>query len=225
MLDTKQPNTGTGLAVEEKSTGAEVSSREAILDAALVEFSSQGFAGTSVRSIGKRANVDFTLITYYFKTKDNLWKAVVDRAMVLRQARIAEMSKVTESMTPGQQLRARIKVEHDFASSKDAIFRLILIEQFSGEDRAHWFFEKYAFQSNGELIPLIKAAQESGEIAEGAATMMAALLQNSVRTMRHFEAPFKKITGIDPASPETHSAFWEMFDKVFFAGVNPISDS
>src|SRR5438128_918554 len=53
-----------------------IETRRAILDAALNEFAERGFEGASVRRIGERAGLEYTLITYHFKNKDTLWRAV-----------------------------------------------------------------------------------------------------------------------------------------------------
>lgn len=55
-----------------------VNTRALILDCALEVFSERGFAGASTREIASRAGVTHTMITYYFATKDDLWKAAVD---------------------------------------------------------------------------------------------------------------------------------------------------
>ena len=50
--------------------------RERILDAAEATFADHGYAGTSLRQIVKRANVTQALVTYYFGSKEALFKEV-----------------------------------------------------------------------------------------------------------------------------------------------------
>jgi TetR/AcrR family transcriptional regulator len=50
--------------------------RSALLDAALHEFASKGFAGARVRDIAARAGVSKDLIAYHFGSKDGLYLAV-----------------------------------------------------------------------------------------------------------------------------------------------------
>lgn len=57
-----------------------IDTRQSILDAALEEFAERGFDGASVRRIGERAKLDFTLITYHFRNKDTLWREVAGHA-------------------------------------------------------------------------------------------------------------------------------------------------
>src|SRR3546814_16492662 len=53
--------------------------RETILDIAEQEFALRGFAGTSLREIAERAEVNQALINYYFGTKQKLFGEVFKR--------------------------------------------------------------------------------------------------------------------------------------------------
>jgi AcrR family transcriptional regulator len=53
--------------------------RERILDAALAEFAEHGFAGSRVSTIAGRAGVNEQLISYYFDSKEGLYRTVQDR--------------------------------------------------------------------------------------------------------------------------------------------------
>lgn len=51
--------------------------REAILDAALRQFSERGFKGASIRAIAGAAGVDAALVGHYFGTKQQLFAATI----------------------------------------------------------------------------------------------------------------------------------------------------
>lgn len=52
--------------------------RQRILDAARAGFSDRGYARTSLRSIARDADVDHALVSYYFGSKEGLFKAVAE---------------------------------------------------------------------------------------------------------------------------------------------------
>ncbi|WP_123666297.1 TetR/AcrR family transcriptional regulator [Actinocorallia herbida] len=54
--------------------------REAILDAAVVEFTEQGYARAGVRQIAERAGVTAMMINRYFGQKEGLFAEAVDRS-------------------------------------------------------------------------------------------------------------------------------------------------
>jgi TetR/AcrR family transcriptional regulator len=57
--------------------------RERILDAAAVEFGEYGFAGARISAIAARAGVNQQLISYYFDSKEGLYRALQDRWRVI----------------------------------------------------------------------------------------------------------------------------------------------
>ncbi|PKR84318.1 forespore capture DNA-binding protein RefZ [Heyndrickxia camelliae] len=56
-------------------TKAAVSTKEAILNSAILLFNTKGYDGTSIRDISKRANVNPANISYYFHSKQGLLEA------------------------------------------------------------------------------------------------------------------------------------------------------
>ena len=56
--------------------------RRAILEAATVEFVSNGFAGASVNEIAARANVNKRMLYHYFGKKEDLYIAVLERTYI-----------------------------------------------------------------------------------------------------------------------------------------------
>ncbi len=59
--------------------------KEIIIESALNLFSTKGFEGTSVREIATEAAVNVAMINYYFGSKENLFKRVVEyRASFLK---------------------------------------------------------------------------------------------------------------------------------------------
>jgi len=78
--------------------------RERILDAAREEFSERGYEKTSVRGIAKAAGVDPALVHHYFGTKEQVFEAAVEVALVpALKARdtvlVAPLDDVGERMT------------------------------------------------------------------------------------------------------------------------------
>jgi len=56
--------------------------RQRILDAAEILFAPAGSGGVSMRQVAAAVGVDLSLVTYHFKSKDELHHAVIERAYV-----------------------------------------------------------------------------------------------------------------------------------------------
>jgi TetR/AcrR family transcriptional regulator len=61
------------------SRGRPEESRQAILKAALTEFSAQGIAGARTDSIAEAAGVNKALLYYYFEDKEGLYRATLEK--------------------------------------------------------------------------------------------------------------------------------------------------
>src|SRR5581483_9199361 len=63
------------------SRGRPEESKQAILQAALAEFASQGIAGARTDTIAESAGVNKALLYYYFEDKEGLYRAVLESVL------------------------------------------------------------------------------------------------------------------------------------------------
>ena len=71
--------------------------RERIVEAAIECFAERGFRGASTREIARRAGTNQGLITYHFRSKDELWRAAADRIFGPLQTSLGERLAALES--------------------------------------------------------------------------------------------------------------------------------
>jgi AcrR family transcriptional regulator len=72
--------------------------RDEILDAAKIEFAAKGYTGTSLRDVAERAKVTQALITYYFRSKNGLFKEVyLRRGRIVVDERMANLAALRRS--------------------------------------------------------------------------------------------------------------------------------
>src|SRR6185436_3466990 len=84
--------------------------REKILRAAEATFAEHGYAGTSLRQIVARANVTQALVTYYFGSKDALFKEVfLTRGREIASARREGLAALPDDPTLEQVVRTYLK--------------------------------------------------------------------------------------------------------------------
>lgn len=221
MTSTPARKKNGSAAADRKRRVDNLDTRDAILTAALAEFSTLGFEGASVRNIGKRAEVDFTLITYYFGNKLKLWQEVVKRGAAKHAA--AVNAPMPENLTPGQQLRMQLSREYQFACSEDSMFYVV-----SNEMRAHnterlsWYSEYFLEPAVKRTLPLLEAAQASGEMVEGDPLLMFELLQLSIRALLSSARSHQLLTGQPADDPATQAKFWQLVERIFFSRVEPL---
>ncbi len=97
-----------------------ISKEENILFAAEVLFAEKGFEGTSTREIAKAANVNISMISYYFGSKEKLYEKLVE-------FRMNEGQFFSKDITERTDLNEWQKVEK-------------IVDQFAGRVRNHKCF-------------------------------------------------------------------------------------
>lgn len=83
------------------STSIAADTKEQILDVAERLFAEQGFAGTSLRSVVREANVNLASVHYHFGSKEGLFRAVVEYiAEPIVSGQLDELSRCLEASDP-----------------------------------------------------------------------------------------------------------------------------
>ncbi|MCX6290452.1 MAG: TetR family transcriptional regulator [Bacteroidetes bacterium] len=67
--------------------------KEQILEAAEALFAEHGFEGTSVRKLAKKARINVAMVSYYFGSKEKLFKALVEYRAGTSREQLMELSR------------------------------------------------------------------------------------------------------------------------------------
>jgi TetR/AcrR family transcriptional regulator len=129
--------------------------RERILQVALEEFAANGFEGTSMAHIARRAGVTQPLVHYHFTSKDALWRAAVDNVLGLVGHGIAALRDQIEGRPPPEQLELIIRAMVRFNAACPEFGRIVAYEGALGGDRLQYLFDRQVdvpYLDVGELI-------------------------------------------------------------------------
>jgi TetR/AcrR family transcriptional regulator len=109
-------------------------SREAILDAAEALFAEQGYDGTSLQQVGARAGVSRGTPSYFFRSKADLHRAVLERCFEqVRRAVLTGRERALRSGEPAEVvLEGAVSEYFDFLASRPNFVRLIEREALDG---------------------------------------------------------------------------------------------
>ena len=135
-----------------------------ITDAAMAAFAEKGYAATKVEDVAKRAGVSKGLLYLYFKTKEELFKAVV-RSLVV--PRIDELSAIIDAheMSSEAFLRGPFL---DFVktlpgSPISILVRLMIAEGPKHPDLLEWYWDNVVSRGLSALTVLVERGVENGE--------------------------------------------------------------
>lgn len=110
--------------------------RENILEVATIEFADKGLSGARIDEIAEKTNSSKRMIYYYFGGKDELYRAVLERAY--EGIRKREIERNFEAMPADEALRAHVEHTFDYHAEHPEFVRLVMSENMQrAEHLAH----------------------------------------------------------------------------------------
>lgn len=135
--------------------------REIIREAALECFARYGFDGASMPKIGEAAGVGHSLVHYHFKSKDLLWRAVVENSFGGLIDDMERLEVFAKDLTPLDRLRLMVRALVSFAAKYPSHFSLVMAESRARSDRFVWIRKKYIDDFFGRFSAVIRDAQQA----------------------------------------------------------------
>lgn len=123
------------------------SAREKIMNVAAELFAEKGLEGVSVREISKEADVNLSLVSYYFGGKEGLYKAVLEENTREAAASLAQVLHREPGQAMTKEMFRKIihgVIEHmvEIKLKKPTIARLMMRERLTGLPHARHVYEE-----------------------------------------------------------------------------------
>ena len=140
-----------------------------ITEAAFAAFAEKGFTATKVEEVARRAGVSKGLLYLYFKTKEELFKAVI-RSVVA--PRVDELTRTLESSELGAEAFVRgpllTFMKRLPGSPASVVIRLMISEAPKHPDLVDYYWDNVASRGLGALRELLERGVANGEFRESA---------------------------------------------------------
>ena len=136
--------------------------QQAILRAAVAEFSDAGLGGARVERIAERAGVNKRLLYYYFGSKDDLFLAVLEQTYA--DIREAEKALRLEKLEPTTAIRRLVEFTWDYYLANPHFLTLLNSENL--HKAAHLKRSSRIRELNSPLIELLGDVLRRGQSAE-----------------------------------------------------------
>jgi AcrR family transcriptional regulator len=148
-----------------------------ITEAALTAFAENGYAATRIDEVAKRAGVSKGLLYLYFKTKEELFKAVV-RSFVIPKIDALTASLAATDLSAEEVLRGPLR---DFMKSLPGspvgtLMRLMISEGPKHPDLVSFYWDNVVSRGIGALQQIIDRGVDSGEFRRSAVSDMPHIL-------------------------------------------------
>lgn len=110
------------------------STEERILEAAVQEFMTKGYAGARTTAIAEAAGVTHAMLHYYFRTKDKLFDRIIESKIgTLRDIMLASLGDPTIPLF--DKIKSAIENHQDFIAANPELPRFMINEVLNRPDR------------------------------------------------------------------------------------------
>ena len=143
-------------------------SRSTILAAALVEFAGEGLAGARMDAIAASAGVNKALLYYYFRSKDELYAAVLEEFFQRLQARISRA--LDSGASAGERVLLYARAHFDSVAESLHYARLFQAEMMSagreGSPHLSHIVDRYIKPISLRVLGVLQQGIAVGEFRE-----------------------------------------------------------
>jgi AcrR family transcriptional regulator len=192
--------------------------RERILSAALEVFSERGFDGGSTTAIADRAGVTQPLLNYHFRTKDELWRAAVDRLFeslnATMTARIEGLRGVDERTTAELLVREFIW----FSARNPQLHRIITQECKVDGPRMDWMVARHVRPLYDTTVAVLGRLADQGHIPAIPAAHLYYIITGAGPTMFVLAPESRRLTGLDVSDDAVIEAHADAVCRLLFGG-------
>ncbi len=156
--------------------GRRAERREAILAAALEEFSARGFAATRLDDVARRAGVAKGTIYLYFRDKESLFQELVRTMLSPLVGAIEAMPKVDIPVRVVAETFVDLFVREIYGTRRKDVIRLIISEGTRFPKLAEFYYREVIARVVPAMRALLTRAVERGELRHDALARFPQLL-------------------------------------------------
>lgn len=180
-----------------------------IIEVAERLFSSKGFAGTSVRDIAQEADINVSMISYYFGSKEKLIEALFSVRMVQTRTQVESILN-NEELTPLQKVNIWIDLVIERLMTNQCFYKIMMREQLS--DTRTPIISEHIMElklRNIELMKkLITEGQEAGAFRKDVdLTLMITTLYGTINQAMATQDFLQKIQKMDALDAQEYQQY------------------
>lgn len=168
-------------------------------------FAGKGFSGTSIRDIAHEADINVSMISYYFGSKEKLIEALFEVRFVESAERMENIVS-NEDLSPLQKIYILIDGVIDRLLGNQCFHNIMLREQLSGEERTQVISDliyQLKFKNWEGINSILREGQIKGHFREGVdVSLLSATLYGTVNHVLTTQSFYRKINNLESLGQE-----------------------
>jgi len=193
-----------------------INTRVLILKAALSEFAQEGFEAASIRNIAERSGLQHPLITYYFRTKVCLWRAVAQYVFAEIRALWDQRAPAESDLAPIERVRAQYQTFLRFTLEYPDFHHFVLRENKPGNPRLAWLGKRYLKPTLDRFLPELRAAQKAGQLPMTDPVLLHYMLLGTISVLSSLADEMRLVADIRAHDPGIVNEYWQLIETTVF---------
>ena len=176
--------------------------RRRIVAAALDLFADRSYDGASTRDIARQAGVSQPSVAYHFRSKEELWRAAVDSVFGELRTTMADRMQGLRGVDDATQAELLVREFIAFSAAHPQLHRIITQESKADGERMDWLVDQHVRPLYETTTALFARLVEQGVLPDVPAPYLYYVLTGAGPTIFVLAPECRRLTGIDPLSPE-----------------------
>jgi TetR/AcrR family transcriptional regulator len=192
--------------------------REINLEAALEVLSANGFRGATIDQIAEQATMSKPNLLYYFRRKEDIHEALMQRLLDTWLAPLRELDDVGDPLTElGGYIRRKLEMARDFPRES----RLFANEILQGAPRIMPLLEGELKTLVDEKAAVIKSWMRSGRIAQADPYHLIFSIWATTQHYADFDVQVRAVLGQDRSGEARFEDAARFLERLFLDGLKP----
>ncbi len=192
--------------------------RDRIVAAAVDLFSERSFDGATTREIAARAGVTQPLVTYHFRSKEELWKAAVDSLFELLIQTMDERTTGLRGVDEVTSAKLRVREFVTFSARHPQLHRIIMQESKADGPRMDYLVDRHVRPIYERTTELLEALAHKGAVPPIPAAHLYYILTGAGPTMFVLAPECRRLSSLDPSDEAVIEAHADAVCLLLFGG-------
>ncbi len=202
----------------QRRTRIQEENEERILEAALDVFSTHGFRGSTIDQIAEAAGMSKPNLLYYFRTKEDMHRRLIQR---LLDTWLAPLEEMRPEGDPLSEIRSYIRRKLEMARDFPRESRLFANEILQGAPRIYDALEGPLKQLVDEKAAIIRRWALEGKIAKCNPYHLIFSIWATTQHYADFDVQVRAVLGPERSGEGRFEDAARFLDKLFVSGLKP----